>query len=84
MSDLATAQEDLVSARANAKIAIDAAENNAAAAAKADADRLRTVALLEEANAEIDALKGTSRSEEKKILTAPPEADKRSGRAAAQ
>jgi hypothetical protein len=73
--DFETAQENLISARANAAIAIDAAEHNAAAAAKADADRKRTVELLEEATAEIDALKDASRSEEHMILSAPAEDD---------
>lgn len=73
--DLRDARQDAVAARAAADIAIDAAENNAAAAAKADEDRRRVVAALEQAQAEFDAMRDTSRLEEQEIIAAPDDKD---------
>ncbi|MDX0164401.1 hypothetical protein GOC43_21345 [Sinorhizobium meliloti] len=55
--------------------AISAAASNAAAAAKADADRLRVVAELEVAHGEIAAAAARDLETVKEILTAPDEED---------
>jgi hypothetical protein len=74
VSDLQTAQESLSVARAAAQTAISTAKDNAAQAAKADEDRRRVVAELEAAHAELDALRASSRDEDRRILETP-EAD---------
>ena len=75
VSDLGTARADLVSAQADAALAISAAASNAEQAAKADEDRRRVVAALEAAQAELESLRTASHAEEERILTAPEEAD---------
>lgn len=75
VDDLQTAQESLATARAAAQTAISTAKDNAAQAQKADEERRRVVAELEAAHAELDALKESSRDEERRILETPDSAD---------
>ena len=72
-SDLASAQEDLVAARAAAQVAIDAAETNAEALRRAEEEHRRTLAVMQELEEELDDLADISSQAEADILTAAPE-----------
>lgn len=74
-ADLQAAVEDAASARANAELAISAAEANAYQLAQEKKAHRRTIAILEDLQEELGDLEEEARREDAKILSSPPEAN---------
>ena len=72
-SDLATAIEDVAAARASAEIAIGAAEGNADALARAQAEHRRTLEVIADLEEELADWRDVSTEAEAEIHQAAPE-----------
>jgi len=75
VSALAKSQADLAVSQRDLSSAVALANGNAAQALKADADRKRTVAELEDTNVELTASQALARQSERDIDAAPVTAD---------